>query len=135
MKEGKQLAHRVVMEVVRDELDRWRANRKSRRTRIPERFWQAAVELTKEHGVYRVARGLRLDYTALKTRAKSAGGDDSGNGSGEPLFVELEMSAAGVNGECMVEMESHRGTKMKIALKGAHGVDVLALCDGFWRGC
>jgi len=28
---------------------------------------QAAVELAREHGVYCVARHLRLDYTGLKT--------------------------------------------------------------------
>jgi hypothetical protein len=135
MKAMKQVARPAVMEVVRDELDQWRAKRKNRRTRIPERFWHAAVELTEEHGVYRVARALRLDYSALKRRASCEESAEAGGQADGPLFVELEMSEAGVSGECMVEMENHRGAKMKIALKGGHGVDVLALCNGFWRDC
>jgi hypothetical protein len=135
MTEGKELAGRAILESVRQELDQWRKNRKSRRTRIPERFWQSAVELTKEHGVYRVARALRLDYSALKKRATGLPGGAGRDQADQPMFVELEMSEARVSGECMVEMENHRGAKMRIALKGTHGVDVLALCNGFWHSC
>jgi hypothetical protein len=131
---AKQVVRTKGLEAVRDEFDQWRANRKNRRTRIPERFWKAAVELTKEHGVYRVARALRLDYSALKKRATAVDGGAGGAQADEPMFVELEMSEAGVSGECMVEMENHRGAKMRIALKGTHGVDVQGLCTGFWRG-
>ena len=36
--------------------------------RLPDSVWQAAVELAREHGVYSVARHLRLDYSGLKKR-------------------------------------------------------------------
>ena len=39
-----------------------------REKRLPDSVWQAAVELAREHGVYSVARHLRLDYTGLKKR-------------------------------------------------------------------
>jgi hypothetical protein len=39
-----------------------------RRRKLPESLWQAAVELAREHGVYSVARPLRLDYMGLKKR-------------------------------------------------------------------
>lgn len=39
-----------------------------RRTRVPEELWLRAVELAGTAGVAKVARALRLDYTALKQR-------------------------------------------------------------------
>jgi hypothetical protein len=49
------------------QLDEIRSTR-PRGKRLPDSVWQAAVELAREHGVYSVARHLRLDYTGLKKR-------------------------------------------------------------------
>ena len=38
------------------------------RTRLPESFWQAAVELARQYGIYQTAHPLRLDYMGLKKR-------------------------------------------------------------------
>jgi len=52
------------------QLDQFR--RQSRRTKLPESLWQAAVELALQHGVYSVAHPLRLDYMGLKKRLAGA---------------------------------------------------------------
>jgi hypothetical protein len=35
-------------------------------------FWQAAVNLAKQYGVFQTAQALRLDYTRLKQRLTGA---------------------------------------------------------------
>ena len=42
------------------QLDQFRGTQ-SRRTKLPESLWQAAVELARQHGVYSVA--IRYDWT------------------------------------------------------------------------
>ena len=48
--------------------DQWRAGRKVGE-RIPVELWAGAVASAVEHGVYRVAAELHLDYAVLKRRA------------------------------------------------------------------
>ncbi len=45
------------------QLDQFRSTQ-SRRTKLPESLWQAAVELARQHGVYGVAHPLRLELPA-----------------------------------------------------------------------
>lgn len=53
------------------QLDQFRSAQ-SRRTKLPESLWQAAVELTRQHGVYAVAHPLRLDYNGEDQRRSAA---------------------------------------------------------------
>ena len=39
---------------------------------IPERLWRAAVELAREHGVFRTSKVLRLEYGKLKQLVEAA---------------------------------------------------------------
>ena len=55
------------------QLDQFRSTQ-SRRTKLPESMWQAAVELARQHGVYSVAQPLRLDYMGLKNSKEQLGG-------------------------------------------------------------
>lgn len=45
----------------------WRSSHSGRRP-IPEPLWALAAELASQHGVFRTAQVLRLDYTKLKQR-------------------------------------------------------------------
>ena len=56
---------------LQQQLDQWRSAQKGR-TKLPESFWQAAVDLAKQYGVFRTAQPLRLDYTRLKKRLGEA---------------------------------------------------------------
>ena len=61
---------------LQQQLDQWRGAQKGR-TKLPESFWQAAVDLARQYGVFRTAQPLRLDYTRLKQRLSGAGRSES----------------------------------------------------------
>ena len=106
--------------------ERWRSAHPGRWP-IPQRLWAAAVELAREHGVFRTAKILRLDYSKLKQLLESTGAvKRSGTtrmagvksrrirSEAAPAFMELLASPtdAGVS-ECQIELEGRRG-KMRI---------------------
>jgi len=96
------------------QLDQFRSTQ-SRRTKLPEPLWQAAVELARQHGVYHVAHPLRLDYTRLKKRL---GGIQSRRRKAhKPAFVELVAPRSAVLEDCVIEFESPSGGKMRIQWK------------------
>ena len=55
------------IEQLQRQLDQFRSGH-AHRSRLPESLWQSAVELARQHGLYAVARPLRLDYMQLKGR-------------------------------------------------------------------
>ena len=50
----------------------WRSSHTGRRP-IPEALWALASELARQHGVFRTAQVLRLDYTKLKRHTQAVG--------------------------------------------------------------
>jgi len=101
-----------------------------RQRKLPESLWQAAVELAREHGVYSVARALRLNYMGLKKRL--GGVSHRRRKAGKPAFVELIAPQAAMLGECVIEFESLRGSKVRIQWKAAAPPDWLNLLRA-WR--
>jgi hypothetical protein len=98
--------------------------------RLPDSVWQAAVELAREHGVYCVARHLRLDYTGLKKRL--GGVSHRRRKTRKPTFVELIAPPSAMQGECLIEFESLRGSKVRIQWKAATSPDWMSLLRA-WR--
>jgi hypothetical protein len=92
--------------------------------------WQAAVELAREHGVYSVARHLRLDYTGLKERL--GGVTHRRRKVRKPTFVELIAPPSAMQGECLIEFESLHGSKVRIQWKAATSPDWMSLLRA-WR--
>jgi hypothetical protein len=80
--------------------------------KLPDSVWQAAVELAREHGVYSVARHLRLDYTGLKKRL--GGVSHRRRKARKSAFVELFAPPSAMQGECLIEFESLHGSKVCI---------------------
>jgi hypothetical protein len=60
------------IQTVRRHLDVWRRTRAHPRSPIPETIWTAAVALVRQHGLYRTARTLRVDYGALEQHVEAA---------------------------------------------------------------
>jgi len=85
------------------------------RKKLPESLWQAAVELARQHGVYPVAHPLRLDYTRLKKRV--GGSPTFRRKTTKPAFVELVAPSRAPLEECVIELESPGGSKMRIQWK------------------
>jgi hypothetical protein len=109
--------------------DQFRSTRQ-RRTKLPESLWQAAVELARQHGVYSVAKPLRLDYMGLKKRL----GEPSSHRRKTPraAFVELIAPHPATVEECVIEFESSRGAKMRIQWKATAPPDWTSLLRA-WR--
>ena len=105
------------VERVRRRFERWRRTRK-KRSPIPERLWQAAVQVAGSYGVNKTARALGLDYYELKKRVKSGAGAPAVEKGGMGSFVELVGVVPAVAGECVVEVESVSGTKLRVHLRG-----------------
>jgi hypothetical protein len=98
--------------------------------RLPDSVWQAAVELAWEHGVYSVARHLRLDYSGLKKRL--GGVSPRRRKARKPAFVELIAPPSAMLGECLIEFESLHGSKVRIQWKAATSPDWMSLLLA-WR--
>ena len=116
------------------QFDQWRAGRKVGE-RIPLGLWAGAVAAAVEHGAYRVAAELHLDYAVLKRRAALAGGKALAT-EVTPRFVELFAPAGGTTPagrpECVVEMANARGAKMRVELSGNGLCGLSTLCNAFW---
>ena len=115
--------------------EQWRAGRRVGE-RIPSELWAGAVAAAVEHGAYRVAAELRLDYAVLKRRAALAGGTTPGSELA-PRFVELFAPAgrgisATSHAQCVVELDNARGAKMRVQLNGQALAGLSVLCSAFW---
>ena len=116
------------IEPVRSQLEAWRRSRK-KGERIPEPLWQAMGELARAFGVGRMARVLGVGYHALKERA---GGPGRPVETSAAVFVELPLSGAGPQSECVVELEDGRGAKMTLRLGLGSETQVLSMVQAFW---
>ena len=107
--------------------ERWRKSHRGRLP-IPDVLWSAAAELAREHGVFRTAKVLRLDYTKLKGMTGGAGSKRKASG---PRFVEFFPATSG-NRECVIELDGPHG-KMRIHWKDVSAADVAELTRMLWE--
>ena len=88
------------------------------RTKLPATLWQSAAELARCHGVYVVARSLKLDYSTLKRHLNGSARSASRlRKKGPPKFVELIGATRQTVDEYLIEFESARGRKLRIHCK------------------
>ena len=99
----------AIMQLQR-QLDQFRSTQ-PRRTKLPEPLWQATIELARQQGIYPVAHPLRLDYVGLKKRL--GGVPVVRRKASKPAFVELVTPPAPSPEECVIELESSRGGKVR----------------------
>ena len=79
----------IALSQARHQLDLWRSQRPSKRTRFPKEFWQQAVTLAKEHGLNKTARALNVKYYSLKKHLDQANATTSVSSKLKPEFIEL----------------------------------------------
>jgi len=120
---SKQIGH------LQKRFDAWRKSHKPR-TRIPDRLWDAAVQLAQQHSLHEAARALHLDYYALKKRLDAAGVKQGA----VPSFIELSPPVPERIPECVIELETRNGSKMRIQIKGMGVPDLNTLSSTFWGG-
>lgn len=112
------------MRSVRRRLERWRQTRPHQRAPFPKAVWAAAVALARRHGLYQTARGLRLNYGALKAHVEGASQGDQA--TPRPTFVELAPVPAHPVSECVIELDAPRGTT-RVRVSGLAIADLVAL--------
>jgi hypothetical protein len=114
-------------------------SRHQTRTRLPEELWRAAAEIAGRRGMNLVCRCLRLDANSLKKwmvegvsgpRPKYARRKRSAT-TPAATFVELLAPASGVAASCLIEVESQRGGKLRIELKGIATSEIAQLIHRF----
>ena len=103
------------------------------RTRLPATLWQSAAALARCHGLYVVARSLKLDYSTLKKHLSgSAEGRDTRK-KAQPKFIELIGATRHSVDEYVMEFESAQGRKLRIYCKTNTPPDWPVLLRA-WRG-
>jgi hypothetical protein len=117
----------VGMRRVSRRFERWRKGHKAR-VPIPEELWAAAAGVAREHGVFRAAKALRLEYGKLKRMVESA---PPGAPSPTATFLELVPPQPVGLSECLIELEGPRG-KMRIQWKGSTVPDLAGLSRALW---
>jgi hypothetical protein len=107
-------------------------NAQSVRSRLPDSLWAAAAELASRHGVNPTARALRLDYTALRKRVKNPEGPKRKRTAAvPPTFMEFVAPGAKAVTNCMVEVESTQGGKLRLELKAVATTELADLIRAF----
>ena len=99
----------------------WRRSHRGRLP-IPEKLWASAAAVAREHGVFRTAKVLRLEYGKLKRMAESA---DRNAQPAPTAFLELAPQGVSAS-DCLIELEGPRG-KMRIQWKGVTASDLAGL--------
>ena len=117
-------SHPLRLNGVRQRLERWRRTRKHPRSPVPAPIWTDAVMLARQHGLYRTARALRLDYSALKHHVEAT--DRAAETNGRAGFVELAPGMPPVPDDCVIEVEG-RETTLRLRLKGVGWADLAKL--------
>jgi hypothetical protein len=107
----------------RRRLDRWRRTRAHPRSPMPAALWATAVAAAGQHGLYRTAQALHLDYGGLKTHLDAVGGRRR---AGRPTFVEVAGSALLDLGACVIELTGPGGT-VRLRVPGLALADLATL--------
>src|SRR5580704_17621381 len=112
------------------------------RSRLPEELWATAAKLARRDGITATARVLGVDRPSLQkwtdrleprasTKPPKSRGRRPLDGSAAPAFVELLAQTTGAAPSCLVEVESQRGAKMRLELKGIPASTLAELIRAF----
>jgi len=130
---GKQSNCPAALSELRQRFESWRKKKENRTEPIPEALWVSAVSLARKYGLNNVTKVLRLEYYSLKKRFEAVAGPTKSKKpeTSRPHFVEISQPV--LVPECFLEFENPSGAKLKIQLKGAANLDLVALGQAFWR--
>ncbi|MCP4114552.1 MAG: hypothetical protein GY737_03975 [Desulfobacteraceae bacterium] len=121
------------LEEVKQQFITWRKN-KTGRARIPEPLWQAAAEVfhTGDHSLHKISKTLRLNHSDFKKYVyQQSHRSIQREKALPPAFIELEPPTSA--SECVIEMETTTGAKMRVCLRGKTDSSLIEICNSFWR--
>lgn len=131
---GSPLSSAQVKEVGR-QVAHWRRTRR-KRSPMPPALWGAAVSLARTHGVYAIARALRVSYGTLKQRVEQRPAGLSLGSREESGFVEVpaaQLVSSFEAASTVVEFSGSDGASLVIRLRDDEHLDILSLADAFWK--
>lgn len=124
------------IEKVLKKFQSWRKEKKST-DRIPEKLWNLALKLTKNHPVACVAAKLALDYNYLKSLKDKHKKPSSKEVKKSP-FVQVKVSETPQslsliqeNNDCVLELLSPNGNQMKIYRPALESIDFIDILENF----
>jgi hypothetical protein len=118
----------IALSEARRQLDHWRSQRPTKRTRLPQELWRKAVVLAQEHGLNKTARALNVKYDSLRKHLHEAGAAEESSVRPQPDFIELlpgTITPGGV--ECMIEWVEGQHATVRMHIKGAGLSELTAL--------
>lgn len=124
---------------VRRRWTEWRSSH-AVRSRLPEELWAAAVDLAQRDGIDATARALDVDKPSLRKwtdrlqprrQTKPRRSPQRQRANTLPAFVELLASGSSTATSCVVEVQSPRGAKLRLELKGIHASELTELIRAF----
>ena len=121
------------MREAQQRFEEWRSSQSGRKP-LPETLWALAAATARQHGVFRTAQVLRLDYTKLKhvTTTPAPSPKAKPRSGQKAAFVELLAASTPHLCECIIEVEGPRG-RMRVEWKGSTAPDLAALGRVLWE--
>jgi hypothetical protein len=121
------------MREAQQRFEEWRRSQSGRKP-LPETLWALAAATARQHGVFRTAQVLRLDYTKLKqvTATPAPSPKAKPRPARKASFVELLAASTPRPCECIIEVEGSRG-RMRVDWKGSTAPDLAALSRVLWE--
>jgi hypothetical protein len=119
------------MREAQQRFEEWRSSQSGRKP-LPETLWALAAATARQHGVFRTAQVLRLDYTKLKRLTTASSPTARPKRPPKPAFVELLAASTPHPCECIIEVEGPRG-RMRVEWKGSTAPDLAALGRVLWE--
>ncbi len=105
------------LEEARRRFEEWRGTRATKGP-IPEELWSEAAGCAAEYGSYRTARALGLDSGKLKRRVEPGKkGRKKKASTRRATFVEIAPAQPAPTSQCVLEVESRSGTRLRIQLR------------------
>ena len=123
---GQRVVRSTRLDDTRRRIERWRETRRHGHVSMPPALWNAAVAAARQHGLYRTARTLRVDYGALKKHLEAAA--EPAQAIPAPTFVELAPSGRTSPPACVIEIDGPGGT-LRIRLGGLAPRDIVAVAQ------
>jgi hypothetical protein len=121
----------------RRRVEEWRSGR-AKWEPMPAELWEAATGLAGVHGVYAVARGVGVDYAALRRRVEERWRGEKGRrGAAASGFVELdaaELFGAKEAAGTVIELVGGDGSRLTVRLGTGSRLDVAGLVGAFLGG-
>lgn len=123
---GQRVVRSTRLDDTRQRIERWRETRRHGHVCMPAALWDSAVAAARQHGLYRTARTLRVDYGALKKHLDAT--PDPAQALPATTFVELAPAGLASPPACVIEIDGPRGT-LRIRLGGVALRDLVAVAQ------